>query len=89
MTSINQNQKPAYAAGIVDDSGRGRVHWMHVVAVAPRANDAWTAAKERLLSDGKSVRRVFCAPVNAFEWTEIESALAAGLTPMLRLPEAA
>ena len=87
MTTQTTKQKPAYAAGIVGCSGR--VQWMHVVAVAPRANDAWTAAKERLLNEGKSVRRVFCAPINAFEWTEIESALAAGLTPMLRLPEAA
>lgn len=78
-----------FAAGIVDD-GKGGLgsHWMRVAAVDSRATDALAAAKERLLTDGKSIRRLFCAPVTAWECTEIESALAAGLTPCYKLPEA-
>lgn len=79
-----------YAAGIVDDGRRGAgPHWMRVAAVATRANDAWTAAKERLLTDGKSVRRVFCAPISAWEYREIGRQLAAGNEYILALPEAA
>lgn len=86
-------QKQYYAAGIADDgkptpTGGFGAHWMRVVAVASRATAAYTAAKERLLIDGKSEQRVFCAPISAHEYREIGRALAAGKPYILSLPEA-